>query len=81
MKYLASSTVKVLLLLLLAGLLLPARQVFSQSETVREFNVSAIDVVITLNRFGDHDPEGKMFVLDENIPVVRQQEAKSSQCW
>jgi hypothetical protein len=76
MKYLASSTIKVLLFLLLTVLLLPAPQVSSQNGTVREFNVSAIDVDITLNRFGDHDPGGKMFVLDENIPAVRQQEAK-----
>ena len=76
MKHITSSTIRILLFLLLTVLLLPAPQVFSQSGAVREFNVSAIDVDITLNRFGDHDPEGKMFVLDENIPAVRQQEAK-----
>lgn len=43
---------------------------------VKTFNVSAIDVVITINRFGDNDPVGKMYVLDENIPDVRAQEAK-----
>lgn len=75
-KHITSSAVRVLLLLLLTGLLLPAPQVFSQDGTVKEFHVSAIDVDITLNRFGDHDPEGKMFVLDENIPAVRRQEAK-----
>lgn len=42
---------------------------------VKTFNISAIDVDITINRFSDHDPEGKMYVLDENIPTVRAQEA------
>lgn len=41
----------------------------------RAYNVSAIQVKITYNRFGDHDPGGFMYVLDENIPAVRQQEA------
>ncbi|MBI2852829.1 MAG: hypothetical protein HYX84_06995 [Chloroflexi bacterium] len=44
---------------------------------VKSFDISAIDVVITINRFGDNDPTGKMYVLDENIPAVRAQEAKS----
>ncbi|MBE7472508.1 MAG: multicopper oxidase domain-containing protein [Anaerolineales bacterium] len=41
----------------------------------RVYNVSAIKVDITLNRFGDHDPDGFMYTLDENIPAVRAQEA------
>jgi hypothetical protein len=41
---------------------------------VKTFNVSAIDVDITLNRFGDHDPTGKMYVLTEHIPDVRAEE-------
>ncbi len=40
----------------------------------RSFNVLAIDVDITLNRFGDHDPEGKMYVLAENLQAVRAEE-------
>jgi FtsP/CotA-like multicopper oxidase with cupredoxin domain len=45
-------------------------------DRIKTFNISAIDVTMTLNRYGDHDPLGKMYVLDENIPVVREQEAK-----
>ncbi|MBI4284909.1 MAG: multicopper oxidase domain-containing protein [Chloroflexi bacterium] len=75
MKKIARSFPRVLALLLLIGMMLPAAPAFSQGS-VREYNVSAIDVVITLNRFGDHDPTGKMFVLDENIPAVRAQEAR-----
>ncbi len=42
---------------------------------VKNFNVSAIDVTIWLNRFGDHDPDAHMYVLDSMIPAVRAQEA------
>src|SRR4051812_47771218 len=44
------------------------------SSPVKHFDVSAIDVDIPLNRFGDHDPEGKMYVLDSEIARVRAEE-------
>ena len=44
------------------------------TSPVKHFDVSAIDVDITLNRFGDHDPTGKMFVLTGHIPDVRAEE-------
>ncbi|MPZ26613.1 MAG: hypothetical protein GEV12_09175 [Micromonosporaceae bacterium] len=37
----------------------------------RTFNVSLINVPLFLNRFGDVVPEGRMYVLDENIDQVR----------
>jgi hypothetical protein len=40
----------------------------------REFNVSAIPITMTLNRFGDHDEEAFMYVLDERIEQVRGEE-------
>ena len=42
---------------------------------LKHFDVSAIDVDIPLNRFGDHDPLGHMYVLNGDIPAVRAQEA------
>ena len=42
---------------------------------LKHFDVSAIDVDIPLNRFGDHDPLGHMYVLNSDIPAVRAQEA------
>ncbi len=42
---------------------------------VRSYEVSAIPVSITLNRFGTHDPQSFMYVLDEGIAAVRAQEA------
>lgn len=41
----------------------------------RVFNVSAIDVDIVVDRFGDHDPYGYMYVLAEKEGEVRAQEA------
>jgi hypothetical protein len=42
------------------------------------FNVSAINVDMPLNRYGTHDPNGFMYVLNSNISAVRAQE-KSQQ--
>src|SRR4051794_23599967 len=41
---------------------------------VKHFDVTALNVDIPLNRFGDHDPLGKMYVLNNRIDDVRQQE-------
>jgi hypothetical protein len=41
----------------------------------KSFNVSAIDIRMDLNRFGDNDPLAQMFVLDDMIPAVRTFEA------
>src|SRR5260370_4360107 len=44
---------------------------------VREFAVVAINVEITLNRFLDFDPQGRMYVLADDLPRVRQEEAQN----
>jgi hypothetical protein len=41
---------------------------------LKTFDVDAIDVDIPLNRFGDHDPEGKMYVLADDVAAARAQE-------
>lgn len=46
-----------------------------QTAPQRVFNVSAINVDIVVNRTGDHDPYGYMFVLNANEAAVRSQEA------
>jgi FtsP/CotA-like multicopper oxidase with cupredoxin domain len=43
--------------------------------TQRVFNVSAINVDIVVNRVGDHDPYGYMYVLASREAAVRAQEA------
>ncbi len=42
---------------------------------LKAFDVSALDVDIPLNRFGDHDPQGKMYALTAMEPAIRAQEA------
>jgi FtsP/CotA-like multicopper oxidase with cupredoxin domain len=41
---------------------------------VKSFDVQAVDVDIPLNRFGDHDPNGKMYVLSKDVAAVRAEE-------
>jgi FtsP/CotA-like multicopper oxidase with cupredoxin domain len=41
----------------------------------KTFDVTALDVDIAINRFGDHDPVGKMYALTSRLPDVRAQEA------
>lgn len=40
---------------------------------LRQFHVVAIPIRIVVNSFGDHDPNGMMYVLKENEATVRQQ--------
>jgi FtsP/CotA-like multicopper oxidase with cupredoxin domain len=42
--------------------------------TDASFDVTAIDVDIPVNRFGDHDPQGVMYALTDAIPAIRHQE-------
>ncbi len=45
------------------------------SAPLKVFDVSAIDVTMWLNRFGDHDPNAHMYVLNGMISAVRNQES------
>jgi manganese oxidase len=42
---------------------------------VRSYDVVAIAVEITLNRYLDHDPDGRMYVLEASLEAVREEEA------
>ncbi len=44
---------------------------------VRQYDVAAIDVDITLNRYLDHDPQGRMYVLEQDLRRVRDEEAQN----
>ncbi|WP_181788237.1 hypothetical protein, partial [Streptomyces phytophilus] len=46
-----------------------------ETAPTRTFDVYAIDVDITVDRFGDHDPYGYMYVLADREEAVRKQEA------
>ncbi|MDQ6928183.1 MAG: multicopper oxidase domain-containing protein, partial [Actinomycetota bacterium] len=45
---------------------------------VRRYNLVAINVDITVNRFGDHDPRGRMYVLEGDLGRVRAEEAQNA---
>lgn len=44
---------------------------------MRAYHVVAVNVEISLNRFLDHDPNGRMYVQEEDLPRVRQEEAQN----
>ena len=44
---------------------------------VREYNVAAISLEITLNRFLDYDPQGRMYVLEAELERARKEEAQN----
>lgn len=41
---------------------------------VKHFDISAIDIKTPLNRDGDNNPAGKLFILDSKIPAARAEE-------
>ncbi|HEU5001234.1 MAG TPA: multicopper oxidase domain-containing protein [Actinomycetota bacterium] len=45
---------------------------------VRSYDVAAIGVDITLNRYLDHDPLGEMFALTADLPRVRAEDAANA---
>ncbi len=47
-------------------------------SVTRTYTVSAIDITMTLNRFGDNDPFAYMYVLDSKIPAVQAEEAANA---
>ena len=44
---------------------------------VREFDAAAINLEITLNRFLDYDPLGRMYVMEEELSRARAEEAQN----
>jgi hypothetical protein len=46
---------------------------------IRGYRVAALAVDITLNRYLDHDPAGRMYALEEDVPRIRQEEARNAQ--
>ena len=52
----------------------PPTSVCPAGSFTRSYNVTMIDVDIPLNRWGDHDPAGKMYALTSQIPAIRAEE-------
>lgn len=47
------------------------------SAPLRSYDIVAINVEITLNHYLDYDPDGRMYVLEEMLAQVRQEEAQN----
>jgi FtsP/CotA-like multicopper oxidase with cupredoxin domain len=45
---------------------------------VRRYDIAAIAVDITLNRYLDHDPDGRMFALTDDVARIRAEEAANA---
>jgi len=45
---------------------------------IRSYRVVAINVDITLNRYLDHDPEGRMYALEQDLERVRREEDQNA---
>ena len=52
----------------------PAPSACAAGAFTRTYDVTMIDVDIPLNRWGDHDPAGKMYALTSQIPAIRAEE-------
>ncbi|GAB3861841.1 hypothetical protein GCM10028801_26420 [Nocardioides maradonensis] len=57
-----------------AGAAISTGDCLSGGPVDKSFDVTAIDVDIPVNRFGDHDPNGVMYALNDAIPAIRHQE-------
>ena len=47
------------------------------NATVRAYSVVAINVEVSLNRYLDYDPDGRMYVLEEELARVRDEEDRN----
>ena len=45
---------------------------------VRDEHITALAVDITVNRYGDHDPRGRMFAFDDQVARVRDEEQRNT---
>jgi hypothetical protein len=56
----------------------PAGATCVRGAPVRDERVSALAVDITVNRYGDHDPHGRMFAFDSDVARVRDEERRNA---
>ncbi|HEY8620736.1 MAG TPA: fibronectin type III domain-containing protein, partial [Dermatophilaceae bacterium] len=57
------------------GAVVEANGVCPAGAPARSYDVQSINVNMPINRFGDHDPKGRMYVLDSRVAAVRAEEA------
>jgi FtsP/CotA-like multicopper oxidase with cupredoxin domain len=61
-----------------ADLPAPAGRRCERGAPVRTYDVAAIAVDITVNRYLDHDPDGRMYALAADVPRVRAEEQRNA---
>ena len=55
-----------------------AGAVCAADAAVRGYDVVAIAIDITLNRYLDHDPQGRMYVLEQDLERARAEERQNA---
>lgn len=40
--------------------------------SIREFHITAIQIPIVYNKYGDHDPDGLLYVLEEDAERIKE---------
>ena len=46
---------------------------YPQKGNVRTFNIEAIQIPIVYNRYGDYDPDGLLYVLEEDAERIKKE--------
>lgn len=46
---------------------------YPKNENVRTFHIEAIQIPIVYNRYGDYDPDGLLYVLEEDAERIRRE--------
>ena len=41
------------------------------TRLIRSYNVVALSIPIVYNKEGDHDPNGLMYALEANVPILK----------
>ena len=49
-----------------------------EDAPIRSYDIVAMPVTITLNRYGDHDPQGRAYVLESEVERVRAEAARGA---
>ena len=44
---------------------------YPKKENVRSFEIEAIQIPIVYNKYGDHDPDGLLYVLSQDAERIK----------
>lgn len=46
---------------------------YPDNRRIREFSIEAIQIPIVYNKYGDHDPDGLLYVLEQDAKKIKEQ--------